>query len=95
MVEGARHFIRENSTLFYFLFAQSVVLVGAGASVLSYFTRLDVRVTTMEERGAAYTVARMDEMKLRIQTLEGQTKRNEQSIDRIVDTMTKRLNINP
>jgi hypothetical protein len=37
----------------------------------------------------------MEEMKLRIAALEGQIKRNEQSIDRIVDTMTKRLNVNP
>jgi len=95
MVENAKSFFRENSTLFYFLFAQSIVLVGAGASVLTYFTRLDVRVTTMEERGAAYTVSRMDEMKLRIQALEGKIERNEQSIERIVDTMTKKLHISP
>ena len=91
MVEQAKTWIKDNSTMIYFLFAQSVLLVGAGASVLTYFTRLDVRVTTMEERGAAYTVSRMDEMKLKINSLEQQIQTNEDSIKRIIDIMTREL----
>jgi hypothetical protein len=49
----------------------------------------------MEQRGAQYTVARMDEMKLKINALEQQIEQNERSINRIVDVMTKKLNISP
>jgi hypothetical protein len=80
---------RENSTLVYFLFAQSVVLAGGGASALAYFTNLENRVHTMEVRGAAYTVARMDEMKLAIARLEQSIEKNEQSIERIKDVLLK------
>jgi uncharacterized small protein (DUF1192 family) len=45
----------------------------------------------MEHRGAAYTVGRMDEMKQRITVLEQNIKKNEASIERIVDVMTKGL----
>ena len=95
MVEQARTWLRENSTLIYFLIAQFIAIGAFVASGLAYMVKLETRVAIMETRGADYTVLRMEEMKLRIQALEGQIKRNEQSIDRIVDTMTKRLNINP
>jgi hypothetical protein len=49
----------------------------------------------METRGAEYTVDRMNKIDQRITVLEGQIKRNEESIDKIIDIMTKRLNINP
>ena len=90
-----RSFLQANSTLAYFIFAQSVVLAGAGASTLAYFTNLENRVHTMEVRGAQYTVARMDEMKLAIARLEQSIEKNEESIKIIRDVMTRRLNINP
>jgi len=80
---------RENSTLAYFLFAQTVVLAGAGASTLAYFTKLENRVSTMETRGAQYTVARMDDMKLAIAKLEQSIEKNEQAIERIKDVLLK------
>jgi len=95
MVEQARTWLRQNSTLIYFLIAQFIAIGAFVASGLAYMVKLETRVAIMETRGAEYTVLRMEEMKLRIAALEGQIKRNEQSIDRIVDTMTKRLNINP
>jgi len=95
MVEQARTWLRQNSTLIYFLIAQFIAIGAFVASGLAYMVKLETRVAIMETRGAEYTVLRMEEMKLRITSLEGQIKRNEQSIDRIVDTMTKRLNINP
>ena len=49
----------------------------------------------METRGAEYTVLRMDEMKLKIAVLEKQIDRNEDTIQRIVNTMTKELHIRP
>ena len=88
---GARSWWRQNSTLIYFLFAQSLALGAGGASVLAYFTKLETRVSIMEERGAAYTVSRMDDMKLKINALEQQIDKNEESIKRIVDVMTREL----
>ena len=43
----------------------------------------------METRGAEYTVARMEEMKLKIAVLELQIARNEASIQRIVTEYLK------
>jgi hypothetical protein len=95
MIDTTRTWLRDNSTLIYFLIAQFIAIGALAASGLAYMVKLETRVATMETRGAEYTVLRMEEMKLRINALEGQIKRNEQTIDRIVDTMTKRLNINP
>jgi hypothetical protein len=95
MVQEAKSWIKDNSTLIYFLIAQFIAIGAGAASILAYAVKLETRVAIMETRGAEYTVSRMEEMKLRIAALEGQIKRNEQSIDRIVDTMTKRLNVNP
>ena len=95
MVEEAKSWLRDNSTLIYFLIGQFIAIGAFAASGIAYMVRLETRVSIMEERGAAYTVGRMDEMKLKINSLEAQIKHNEASIDRIVDTMTKRLNINP
>jgi hypothetical protein len=95
VVETAKNWFKENSTLVSFLAAQALALAIGGASVLSYFTVLETRVSIMETRGAEYTVARMEEMKLRIAKLEQSIEKNERSIDRIVEVMTKKLNINP
>jgi hypothetical protein len=80
---------RENSTLLYFLIAQMLAIGAAGASMLAYFTKLETRVSIMEDRGAAYTVSRMDEMKLKIAVLEQQIESNEASIRRIVEQYLK------
>jgi hypothetical protein len=80
---------RENSTLIYFLIAQMIAIGGAAAAMLAYFTKLETRVSIMEERGAAYTVSRMDEMKLKIAVLEEQIDRNEKSIQRVIEQYLK------
>ena len=80
---------RENSTLLYFLIAQMLAIGAAGASMLAYFTKLETRVSIMEDRGAAYTVARMDEMKLKIAVLEQQIGANEERINRILTELLK------
>ena len=44
----------------------------------------------MEERGAAYTVARLDEMvKLKIAVLENQTEKNEDTISRVRELLLR------
>ena len=78
MVEEAKSSIRDNSTLIYFLIAQFIA-IGAGADyILAYAVDWRPESSIMEERGAAYTVNRMDEMKLRINALEQQIKENKE-----------------
>lgn len=95
MVNGAKSWLRENSTLVYFLIAQFIALGAGAAAALAYFTKLETRVSIMETRGAAYTVSRMDEMKLAIAKLQQDIDKNEDSIKRIVDVMTRELHISP
>lgn len=90
-----KSWMRENSTLMYFLIAQFIAIGAAGASVLAYMVKLETRVYTMETRGAEYTVARMEEMKQRIAVLEQKIGTNEGSIRKIIDVMTRELHISP
>ena len=89
MVDQVRSWLKENQTLVFFLLAQIVALGAAGATMLTYMVKLENRVYTMEHRGAEYTVARMDEMKQRITVLEQQIEKNEASIERIVNALTR------
>jgi hypothetical protein len=81
--------------LIYFLIAQFIAIGAGAASILAYAVKLETRVSIMEERGAAYTVSRMDQMKLQIHGLEQQIENNENSIKRIVDVMTRELGKDP
>jgi len=90
-----RSWIKENSTLVYFLVAQAIAVGGGAAALIAYSVRLETRVHIMETRGAEYTVARMEEMKLRIAKLEQLVEKNNDSINRIVNVMTKELHISP
>jgi formylmethanofuran dehydrogenase subunit B len=84
-----KSFLRENSGLAYFLIAQFIAAGALAASALAYAVQLENRVHTMETRGAQYTVARMDDMKLAIAKLEQSIEKNEQSIERIKDVLLK------
>jgi hypothetical protein len=95
MMTIARSWIKENSTLVYFLIAQAIAVGGGAAALIAYSVRLETRVSIMETRGAEYTVARMDEMKQRITVLEGEIRRNADRIDRVVDAMTRELGKKP
>jgi hypothetical protein len=95
MVEEARNWLRDNSTLIYFLIAQFIAIGAATASFFAYMVKLETRVTIMETRGAAFTVGRMDDMKLGIAKLEQRIDKNEHSIDRMVDILTRELKISP
>lgn len=90
-----KEWARTNSGLLYFLIAQLVAVGGGAAALIAYSVKLETRVMTMETRGAEYTVARMEEMKTKIAVLEHQINKNDDRIERIVDVMTKKLNINP
>ena len=89
MVDQFRSWFRENHTLVVFLIAQALALGAAAAAILAYAVKLETRVYTMETRGAEYTVARMEEMKMRITVLEQHQSANAARLERIVDIMTK------
>lgn len=91
MVEAAKSWIKENATLVYFLIAQAAALVSGGAWVLSYMVNLENRVATLETRGSPH----LQDINGRLTVLESKTDTNKHSIERIVDVMTKKLNINP
>ncbi len=87
MVETAKTWLRDNSTLVYFLIAQ---FIGIGAAVLSmtaYMTKLEARVGTLEIRGSPH----LAEINNRLTTTEKETDANKHRIDRIVDVLTREL----
>ena len=81
----------ENQTLVYFLIAQAIAIGAAVLSMTAYMVRLETRVATLEVRGSPHLTV----IDNRLTVLESQTKENKDRLDRVVDIMTKRLNINP
>jgi hypothetical protein len=86
-----RSWLRDNSTLVYFLVAQAIAIGAVVVSIIAYSVRLESRVTTLEVRGSPHLTV----VDNRLTVLESQTKENKERLERIVDVMTKRLNINP
>ena len=85
MVTEVKSWVKENSALVYFLVGQLIIFGTGAASVLAYMVKLEVRVHTMETRGAEYTVARMSKIDERITIIEQKMTTNENSIRRLVD----------
>jgi Tfp pilus assembly protein PilO len=83
-VNDIKSFVKDNSTLLGFLILQAIAIV-------AYAVRLETRVSIMETRGAAYTVSRRNEMKNAIAVLEEKIEKNEASIQRIIEIMTRGL----
>jgi hypothetical protein len=88
---SVRSWFSENQTLVYFLVAQAIAIGAAVISMTAYMVRLETRVVTLEVRGSPH----LAEINNRLTVLEKQTEANKQSIDRIVDVMTKNLSVNP
>jgi hypothetical protein len=86
-----RSWFEDNSTLVYFLAAQAVAIGGLVASLIAYSTRLESRVSTLEVRGSPHLTV----IDNRLTVLEKQTEANKERIERVVDVMTRKLNINP
>ena len=89
MVEEVRSWVKENSTLVYFLIAQMLAFGAAAASILTYAVKLENRVHTMETRGAEYSVARMAKMEERITVIEQKMVANEVIMKRLIDEFVK------
>ena len=79
-----KSWFRENSALIYFLIGQAI-LIGI------YMVNLEARVSTLEDRGSPH----LAEINTRLTVLEGVTKDNKESLDRVVTVMTKELHVNP
>jgi uncharacterized coiled-coil protein SlyX len=86
-----KSWLRENQTLVYFLVAQAIAIGAAVLSITAYMVRLETRVATLETRGSPH----LSTIDNRLTVLESQTKENRDRLERVVDVMTKRLNINP
>ena len=84
-----KSWVRDNSTLVYFLIAQAITIGAAGASVLAYMVKLESRVMTMETRGAEYSVARMGRMEERITVIEQKMAANDVIMKRLIDEFVK------
>lgn len=91
MVETVKTWMKDNSTLFYFLIAQAIFVGGLAFSGYGYMVRLETRVATLETRGSPH----LAEINTRLTVLEGKTETNHRSIDRITDVMTKELHVSP
>ena len=91
MVETAKTWLRENSTLVYFLIAQLIAIGAAVLSMTAYMTKLESRVSTLETRGSPH----LAEINNRLTTTERETAANKERIDRMVGIMTKELHISP
>jgi len=89
MVDQARSWIKENSSLVLFLIAQVIAIGAAAATIIAYSVRLETRVHIMETRGAEYTVARMNAFDQRITVLEQKIDKNAASIERIIQQYFK------
>ena len=84
MTAEIKSWFKDNHTLLFFLAAQAIAIV-------AYSVKLEGRVTTLETRGSPH----LSTIDNRLTVLEKQTEANKEGIDRIVEVMTKRLNINP
>lgn len=90
-MDVARSWLKENSTLVYFLIAQAIGIGAAVLSMTAYMVRLETRVETLEVRGSPH----LNVIDNRLTVLESTTRDNKTSIDRIVNVMTKELHIQP
>jgi len=72
---------------------QSLVILLAGQAIIFgiYMVNLEARVSTLEIRGSPH----LADINTRLTTLEKLTDANKESLERIKDVMTRKLNINP
>jgi hypothetical protein len=91
MVEQAKTWLKDNSTLVYFLLAQAVGIGAAVLSMTAYMVKLEARVQTLETRGSPH-LAVVDN---RLTVLESTSNENKRRLDNVINIMTKELHISP
>lgn len=82
-----KSWVKQNSTLVYFLIAQFIAIGAAVLSMTAYMTKLESRVNTLEVRGSPH----LAEINNRLTVTEKETEANKARIDRVVEIMTREL----
>jgi uncharacterized coiled-coil protein SlyX len=91
MIASVRSWFADNQALVYFLVAQGVAIGAAVLSMTAYMVELEARVNTLEVRGSPH----LSTIDNRLTVLESRTETNKQSIDRVVEIMTRELGKKP
>jgi uncharacterized coiled-coil protein SlyX len=86
-VTELKSWVKQNSTLVYFLIAQFIAIGAAVLSMTAYMTKLESRVNTLEVRGSPH----LAEINNRLTVTEKETEANKARIDRVVEIMTREL----
>jgi hypothetical protein len=91
MVEQVKSWVRENTTLVYFLVAQTLALMSALAYIVNWKADIESRVHILEERGSPHLAA----INNRLTVTEKETEANKARIDRMVEIMLRELPVRP
>lgn len=85
MMTLVKSWFHDNQALVYFLIAQAIAIGAAVISMTAYMVRLETQVNTLEVRGSPHLAV----IGNRLTVLESATRSNKESIERIVDKLTK------
>jgi hypothetical protein len=91
MMQDARSWFKDNSTLVYFLVAQAFGIGTAVLSMTAYMVKLEARVVTLETRGSPH----LNVIDNRLTVLESTSNENKRRLDNVINIMTKELHISP
>ena len=91
MVEQAKSWVRENSTLVYFLIAQAVALFSGLAYIVNWKADIESRVHILETRGSSH----LADINNRLTVTEKETEGNTHRIDRVIEIMLRELPVKP
>jgi uncharacterized coiled-coil protein SlyX len=91
MMTSVKSWFNENQALVYFLVAQGIAIGAAVLSMTAYMVELESRVTTLEVRGSPH----LAEINNRLTVTEKETQANHDSLQRVIDIMTRELGKKP
>lgn len=89
MVEQATSWVKQNSTLVYFLIGQFIAIFTGLAYIVNWKADLESRMHILEVRGSPH----LAEINNRLTVTEKETQGNQARIDRIVEIMLRELPI--
>jgi len=88
MTDDVKTWAKSNPGLATFLIGEALTIAAILASLIAYAVRMDTRIETLEVRGSPH----IERLEHRMTTTEAETASNKNSINRIVDVMTRELN---
>lgn len=89
MVEQATSWVKQNSTLMYFLIAQVFAIFAGLTYIVNWKADLEGRIHILEERGSPHLAS----INNRLTVTEKETEANKLRIDRIIEVMLRELPI--